>query len=248
MSGKFIAIEGMDGCGKDVHAKRLAERLEAEGHTVMHTCEPSTGPIGELLRRMLRGEVDIGRTAAAPLFAADRLDHVQRGITPALEQGAVVVCNRYELSNLVYRAAEAPGPLFLCGRARCWEGDDIAYLNGTLTCPTCGKPAYFKSDVLDRIDWAEGLTLGIPVPDLTLVLLVDAEESARRRAKRGQPSETYEVPLLQRRVATLYRCARRLTSAPVQYVDASGTKDETAERVWAAVEPVVRAERDNVAA
>src|SRR5688572_30541516 len=79
--GLLIAIEGIDGAGTTTQARRLVEWLEASGRPAHLTREPSTGPIGELLRRMLGGAfapVDAG--AVALLFAADRLDHLAREV------------------------------------------------------------------------------------------------------------------------------------------------------------------------
>ncbi len=109
-SGLFIVLEGIDGSGTTTQARRLVEALRARGHDCLSTCEPSAGRVGQLLRQLLSaGEGQApGWEALALLFAADRADHHGREIEPALRRGAVVVCDRYDLSSLTYQVATAP--------------------------------------------------------------------------------------------------------------------------------------------
>ena len=111
--GRLIVLEGIDGSGTTTQTERLVEYLRQQGRTALPTREPSVGPIGCLLREVLRGQhhmpggasVD-GRTMAL-LFAADRLDHLQREVEPLLTGGADVVSDRYLMSSLAYQAEEA---------------------------------------------------------------------------------------------------------------------------------------------
>ena len=105
----LIAREGLDGSGTTTQCQRLVDELTRRGRTVHATREPSDGPIGRLLREILRGElgaVDPG--AVALLFAADRLDHLEREIRPALSRGLDVVTDRYVLSSLAYQSVDVP--------------------------------------------------------------------------------------------------------------------------------------------
>jgi dTMP kinase len=109
----FIVLEGIDGSGTTTQLGRLAEHLAARGRRVHATREPSTGPVGRLLREILLGGHHLpdgapadGR-AMALLFAADRRDHIRREIEPALAAGTDVVCDRYLLSSLAYQGEEA---------------------------------------------------------------------------------------------------------------------------------------------
>ncbi|MEM1033951.1 MAG: dTMP kinase [Myxococcota bacterium] len=104
----FIVFEGIDGAGTTTQVARLAAELRREGRTVHTTREPSDGPVGVLLRRALSGDVDLGGAAAmALLFAADRLEHVAHEIDPRARDGAVVICDRYDLSSIAYQTATA---------------------------------------------------------------------------------------------------------------------------------------------
>src|SRR5215211_6152531 len=105
LPGFFIVIEGIDGCGSTTHSKRLAKALRTEGREVRLTCEPTTGPIGALIRHVLQKRLFVpdaeGPRAFAwstmgLLFAADRLDHLDSTVIPALRDGAIVVSDRYD--------------------------------------------------------------------------------------------------------------------------------------------------------
>lgn len=105
--GCFIALEGIDGSGTTTQRGALAAALASRGHTVLQTCEPSTGSIGQLARARLARDTDpIDRRALALLFAADRLDHVAREIEPALAAGQVVITDRYLLSSWAYQSLD----------------------------------------------------------------------------------------------------------------------------------------------
>lgn len=97
-------LEGPDGSGTTVHSKRLTEALKAAGHRVMPTMEPSDGPIGAKIRDFLQSG-GLPADALQILFCADRADHIQRVVLPALERGEMVVCDRYILSTLAYGTA-----------------------------------------------------------------------------------------------------------------------------------------------
>jgi dTMP kinase len=113
--GRFVVFEGIDGSGTTTQAARAAASLSADGFTVLNTREPSEGPIGSLIRQALKGRLGLPSNAGplseqslALMFAADRLDHLQAEILPALNDGAVVICDRYVLSSLAYQGAACP--------------------------------------------------------------------------------------------------------------------------------------------
>lgn len=107
--GKFIALEGLDGAGTTTQTRLLVQWLQQQGRRALATREPSDGPVGRLLRRVLSGAEPVRDPAAiALLFAADRLDHVHREIAPALARGAFVVSDRFVYSSLAYQGSELP--------------------------------------------------------------------------------------------------------------------------------------------
>lgn len=103
---RFVVVEGPDGAGTTTQAAALAEALRARGLDVLATAEPSDGPVGRLARAHVRGEIALGPLGAAHVFTADRADHLEREIRPALQAGRWVVCDRYLLSTLAYQGAE----------------------------------------------------------------------------------------------------------------------------------------------
>jgi dTMP kinase len=104
--GAFIVIEGLDGSGKTTQAKLLAVKLK-KSHNAIYTAEPSHGKIGKFIRnRILYGETRLPNSVEALLFAADRLEHIQNEVLPALERGSLVVSDRYLYSSLAYQGSE----------------------------------------------------------------------------------------------------------------------------------------------
>lgn len=102
--GFFLALEGMDGCGKTTQSKLLAQTLSSQGYNVLLTQEPTTGRIGRLIREELKAPTMPPKSVAL-LFAADRLEHWAQEIEPALKAGKVVICDRYVMSSLAYQGA-----------------------------------------------------------------------------------------------------------------------------------------------
>lgn len=104
-SGIFITFEGGEGVGKSTQIRRLADRLRRAGHDVLVTREPGGSPGAEAVRHvLLSGAAEtFGVRMEAILFAAARNDHVEEVIRPALETGAVVLCDRFVDSSRVYQ-------------------------------------------------------------------------------------------------------------------------------------------------
>ncbi|HYN17884.1 MAG TPA: dTMP kinase, partial [Actinomycetes bacterium] len=102
--GRLIAFEGVEGAGKSTQLELLRRELEGRGREVVVTREPGGTPVGERVRALLLDpEVEIHPRAEALLFAAARAELVERVIRPALERGAVVLCDRYLDSSLAYQ-------------------------------------------------------------------------------------------------------------------------------------------------
>ncbi|MFJ4617343.1 dTMP kinase [Streptomyces sp. NPDC088812] len=106
-NGFFIALEGGDGAGKSTQAEALAEWIRAKGHEVVLTREPGATPVGKRLRSILLdvSSAGLSHRAEALLYAADRAEHVDTVVRPALERGAVVITDRYIDSSVAYQGA-----------------------------------------------------------------------------------------------------------------------------------------------
>jgi dTMP kinase len=109
---RLIVLEGLDGAGTTTQARRLVEHLHGRGVPAHLTREPSDGPIGRLIREMLTGhhalpDQSIAQSTFGLLFAADRLDHLQREVEPKLAAGVTVVSDRWYHSSLAYQGTGA---------------------------------------------------------------------------------------------------------------------------------------------
>lgn len=109
---RLIVLEGLDGAGTTTQARRLVDHLNARGSKAHVTREPSDGPIGQLIRQMLTGGHAIAGQSIAQstfglLFAADRLDHLQREVEPQLAAGVTVISDRWYHSSLAYQGTGA---------------------------------------------------------------------------------------------------------------------------------------------
>ncbi len=163
--GLFIVIEGLDGSGGTTQCRLLAERLEGRGHAVVRTCEPTDGPVGRFIRKALAADSPasvLGDGVLPFLFAADRRDHLDRRVLPALDRGDVVISDRYLHSSLAYQSLSM-GPTL-------WEGlEAVAALNDGFRAPdlcvvldlppeACLARIYARGGVRDRFETLPRLT------------------------------------------------------------------------------------------
>ena len=106
MSGKFITFEGIEGCGKSTQIERLAKRLAKLGRDVVQLREPGGTAIGEAIRETVKhppGDAPITPDTELLLMNASRAQLVQQKIRPALNEGKVVLCDRFFDSSLAYQ-------------------------------------------------------------------------------------------------------------------------------------------------
>ena len=106
MTGLFISFEGIDGVGKSTQADLLESWLTEQNKDVVRTLEPGGTDVGVEIRKiLLHHKGDLAPRAEAALFAADRAHHVASKIRPALEQGKIVITDRYFDSSVAYQGA-----------------------------------------------------------------------------------------------------------------------------------------------
>jgi dTMP kinase len=206
--GVFVVVEGVDGCGSTTHSRLLVKALKSTGRESILTCEPTSGPVGGLIRQILQrrlfvadatGPRGFAWTTMALLFAADRLDHLDSLVLPALRDGAIVVSDRYDLSSLAYQSATAP-------------------------------------EAHSAIPWIRELNSRAVRPDVTVVIDVPAEVAEERRRGRGGVEEMFEHRTLQERLVEIYAHAETLVPGDrVAHVSGVGTLEEVGARILTAV-------------
>jgi dTMP kinase len=183
--GRLIVLEGLDGAGTTTQARHLVERLGERGHLAHLTREPSDNPIGRLLREFLIGGHalpvgEIRQETFALLFAADRLDHVQREVEPQIAAGKIVVSDRWYHSSFAYQGQGG------------WQGGG------------------YRTFDPDKYAWIAALNQHALQPDLTIFLQVTPEVAAERRVAARRTQELFEDLDTQRRVDATYRATLEL--------------------------------------
>ncbi len=209
--GVFVVFEGIDGAGTTSQADLYARYLRQKRRLVHVTREPSTGPVGSLLRLVLTRRVSLPSGSHAEtmalLFAADRLDHVESEVLPLLREGYVVLSDRYDLSSILYQAV------------------------------TAGAEPTRTNDV---VAWIRTLNRHARRPDVTVVVDVEPDVAEARRRARGGPAELFEDLDLQARLARAYRQAEEVVPGDrVVHVDGGASMDEVHSAIVAALLPVV---------
>jgi dTMP kinase len=103
--GKFITFEGIDGCGKSTQMKAVAQRLEKEGHRLLLTREPGGTPIAEKIRNVIMSTENEEMVSECELllYLAARAQHVREKIEPALKEGRIVLCDRFQEATFAYQ-------------------------------------------------------------------------------------------------------------------------------------------------
>jgi dTMP kinase len=102
--GLFITFEGVDGCGKTTQMKLLAEYLSNHGYEVVLTREPGAKGLGEKIREiLLHSDVEVSSSAESFLFLADRAQHIDKIVNPAIAEGKIVLCDRHTDSTIAYQ-------------------------------------------------------------------------------------------------------------------------------------------------
>lgn len=173
----LVAIEGCDGAGTATQAKLLAEALAGRQIPCHLTRQPSDGPIGRMIREVLAGTKKIPPEALALLFAADRIDHMEREVEPAWNDGMIVVSDRWYHSSFAYNVDEDNVTGFAC----------------------------LQELVPQDRSWIVALNAFARRPDLTILLDIRPEVAAERRVKAGRATELFDDIETQRRVVARYR-------------------------------------------
>jgi dTMP kinase len=121
--GLFITFEGVDGCGKTTQMELLAKYLQDRGYEVIITREPGAKGLGEKIREiLLHYDGEVSSRAESFLFLADRAQHIDKIIMPAVKAGKIVLCDRHTDSTIAYQ-----------GYGRGVDIDELVMLNNLAT-------------------------------------------------------------------------------------------------------------------
>ena len=101
----LINLEGIDGCGKSTQSQFLMDKFESDNEKTILLKEPTNGKYGQKLWEMLSGKIEATTEEILHLFVLDRKDHVNQKIKPALDEGKIVLMDRYYYSTMAYQAA-----------------------------------------------------------------------------------------------------------------------------------------------
>ena len=210
--GLFVTFEGGEGTGKSTQIRLLADRLRRRGVDILVTREPGGSPGAEAVRHVILSGAaeEYGTRMEAILFAAARNDHVEEIIRPALASGAVVLCDRVMDSSRVYQG-----------------------ITGNL------EPAFVQN--LERV------AVNGVVPDCTIILDVPAAEGMRRaRLRSGDTGAAAEPDRFEKEELDTHEKRREAfldiaEADPLRcrVVDASGTAEEIAGKIFAIIEPLL---------
>jgi dTMP kinase len=163
--GLYIALEGIDGCGKTTQIEQLAEYFRTQGKEVVLTREPrKKGIIGDLVQKVLTGEEKLPSVSIQYLFSADRAANHHDVVLPSLKEGKVVITDRCFWSAIVYGILDRTG----------------------------GNYDKSDADLLLMTQSILSMYHQFTVPDFTFYLKIPLEESLRRLKTKKDVKEIYE--------------------------------------------------------
>ncbi len=205
--GNFIVLEGIDGSGTTTQAAALGREYANQGLAAHVTAEPSSGPVGAIIRQILSGRLAVhGKEVRVPpswrsmalLFAADREDHLESEILPNLTDGVSVICDRYLYSSVIYQSLSSSEPI--------------------------------------AEEWIREINRFARVPDLVLYLRIPPEEALRRRRERDRNVDIYDDPGFQAQLSAAYdELERKFPDTRIVTIDGGQPIEAVREACWTEV-------------
>jgi dTMP kinase len=185
--GVFVCFEGGEGTGKSTQARALSETLTSRGHRTCLTFEPGDTQVGKELRRIVLDPAtgELSHRTEVLLYAADKAEHVDTVVLPALERGEVVITDRYVDTTLAYQGAGRALDLAEVERVARWATRDLRpHLTVVLDLdPSHGLDRFVERDriegeSLDFFTRAREAFLALAAADPEHYLVVDAGRPA----------------------------------------------------------------------
>jgi dTMP kinase len=192
--GLLIVFEGLDGCGKSTQLallfELLCERFPPEQRPVIRTKEPTDGPVGRRIREMARSAERVTPEQELEWFMEDRREHARDVLEPGLAKGAIVLSDRYWLSNVAYQGARGldVGEILRANQSEFPDPDlvlifEIAAAVGLARVRArggIGEPAFEEIEFLSRagkiyrsidLPWIKRIDASPPVADVHRVVV-----------------------------------------------------------------------------
>ncbi|MBW1635069.1 MAG: dTMP kinase [Deltaproteobacteria bacterium] len=155
--GLLIVFEGTDGTGKSTQLKLLFNVLHGEGYPVLATREPTDGQYGKKIRELYVKREEYSPEEELELFLADRKEHVNNLLIPALKQGKIIVCDRYFLSTAAYQGALGFDPETVLARNSFAPDPDLALIFHAPVDTGITRITSARGDTLNDFEQTENL-------------------------------------------------------------------------------------------
>jgi dTMP kinase len=157
LPGKLIVFEGIDGTGKSTQLSLLGDYLQEQGFDVVMTREPTEGPYGQKIRKLYSNRKQASRDEELELFLADRQEHTDQLLLPALRQGKIVLCDRYYLSTAAYQGANGFDPSEIIRLNHFAPQPDIAFIFEVSLQTSLYRITQGRGEELNDFEQAESL-------------------------------------------------------------------------------------------
>ena len=188
--GLLIVFEGLDGAGKTTQVGLLYDHLRRQGHDVIRLREPTDGPWGQKLRRLMaHGRGDVTPATELEWFLNDRREHVDQRIRPALDRKQIVLLDRYYFSTMAYQGALGCDPQSIRARNEAFAPppDLIMLLElppvvGWRRLKQRGTPSHFER--LDYLERVAGIFDAMDFPYLRRIPADQAPEAVQSQLRR----------------------------------------------------------------
>ena len=206
--GLYIAFEGIDGSGKTTQVEELAKYFEKKGKKVVRTREPrKEGLVGDLIQKVLTGQIKMSSIAFQYLFSTDRVLHHEEVIIPALKAGKVVISDRCFWSAVVYGILDR----------------------------TSGKYSVDSAEFLLIVHSILSMYHQFIVPDFTFALNVSLKTALSRISKKDDKIEIYEDKEKLEKLIEGYDWLSKKFPKEITVVDGEGEVEEVNERLIAQI-------------
>jgi dTMP kinase len=181
--GFLIVFEGTDGTGKSTQLTLLTQTLEKKGVNVVSSFEPTNGTYGTKIRALYSNRKETSREDELELFLADRKEHVETLIAPALASGKVVLLDRYYLSTIAYQGAAGLDPAEILAKNAFAPEPDLALLFHAPIETGVTRITENRGDTLndfEKIDYLHKVQIQFEEMDLPCIRRVNANRSIEK--------------------------------------------------------------------